>query len=58
MDEYVEAQVRGSVRLDEDVELLVADPSFAGTPVEAQLDSLAAWYAFSLTWHSGFTLPI
>lgn len=58
MDEYVEAQVHGPVRLAEDVQLLVVDPSFAGTPVETQLEALAMRYGFDLTWHPGFNLPV
>jgi hypothetical protein len=31
LDDYIEAQVHGPVRLDADVEALVLDPSFRGT---------------------------
>ncbi|MGW7684765.1 DUF3626 domain-containing protein [Kribbella sp. NPDC054772] len=34
LDDYVEAQVHGPVRLDADVDAVVLDPSFAGTAVE------------------------
>ena len=34
LDDYIEAQVHGPVRLDRDVEALVLDPSFRDTDVE------------------------
>jgi Protein of unknown function (DUF3626) len=58
MDEYVESQVHGPVRLAEDAELLVADASFAGTPTEGDLDALAAEYGIDLAWHPGFVLGV
>ncbi len=53
MDDYVEAQVHGGIILGEHVTAVVADPSFRGTPVEAQLRGLAA----ELRWSPGFALP-
>ncbi|MEV6302061.1 DUF3626 domain-containing protein [Actinoplanes sp. NPDC051861] len=52
MDWYVEAQVHGGVTLRDDVTAVVADPSFRGTPTEAELASLGV----PLRWHPGFTL--
>lgn len=52
MDDYVEAQIHGGLDLAADVTAVVADPSFAGTPVEAGLARLAP----QLTWHPGFVL--
>ena len=52
MDDYVEAQVHGGLTLATDVTAVVADPSFRGTPVEAQLRSLGP----ELRWAPGFVL--
>jgi hypothetical protein len=58
MDEYVEAQVHGPVRLADDVEALVADPSFVGTPTGAALEVLAGRFGLALAWHPGFALAV
>jgi hypothetical protein len=52
LDDYVEAHVHGPVRLDRDVEALVLDPSFRGTPVEAAARALAC----PVEWHAGLRL--
>ncbi|WP_424216777.1 DUF3626 domain-containing protein (plasmid) [Streptomyces sp. BI20] len=52
LDDYVEAQVHGPVRLDRDVEALVLDPAYRGTPVEAAARRLPC----PLAWHPGFRL--
>jgi hypothetical protein len=52
LDDYVEAQIHGGVDLDADVEAVVADPSFTGTPTAAHLAQLAP-----LRHHPGFVLP-
>lgn len=52
MDDYVEAQVHGGLSLAGDVTAVVADPSFRGTPVQAQLESLGP----QLRWAPGFEL--
>ena len=54
LDDYVEAQVHGPVRLDRDVEALVLDPSYRGTDVESAARRLAC----RLEWHAGFRLPV
>jgi hypothetical protein len=54
MDDYVEAQIHGGLTLAEDVTAVVADPSFRGTAVEAQLRSLGP----ELRWAPGFALPV
>ncbi|MFS0838437.1 DUF3626 domain-containing protein [Paenibacillus sp. 1P03SA] len=56
LDDYIEAQVHGAVRLEYDVEALVADPSFRGTATGAQLDALSKAYGIPLCWHPGFRL--
>ncbi|GAB3937682.1 DUF3626 domain-containing protein [Micromonospora vulcania] len=58
LDDYVEAQVHGTLDLARDVEALVVDPSFAGTPVGATLELIARRYGFPLLWHPGFVLPV
>ena len=58
LDTVVEAHVHGPVELDRDVEMLVADPAFAATPVGETLGKLAAKYGFPLWWHRGFRLPV
>ncbi len=52
LDDYVEAQVHGSVRLDRDVEALVLAPCFRGTEVEAIAHALPC----AVEWHHGFRL--
>lgn len=52
LDDYVEAQVHGPVRLARDVEALVLDPCFRGTPVERAARRLGC----PVEWHAGFRL--
>lgn len=54
LDDYVEAQVHGPVRLDRDVEALVLDPSHRGTAVE----KAAARLGCPVEWHDGFRLTV
>ena len=54
LDDYVEAQVHGPVRLGADVEALVLDPSYRGTAVEAAAGRLAC----PVEWHGGFRLAV
>ncbi|KGN36767.1 DUF3626 domain-containing protein [Knoellia subterranea] len=54
LDDYIEAQVHGPVRLDRDVEALVLDPCYRGTPVEAMATALGC----PLEWHGGFRLSV
>lgn len=53
LDDYIEAHVHGVVSLVADVEALVLDPCYRGTPVEAAARTLAC----PVAWHSGFSLP-
>jgi hypothetical protein len=57
LDTGIEAQVHGPVDLRHDVEWLVADPAFDGTPTGACLRELCRRYAIALDWHGGFRLP-
>jgi uncharacterized protein DUF3626 len=54
LDDYVEAQVHGPVRLDRDVEALVLDPCYRGTAVEAAARRLGC----PLEWHPGLRLDV
>jgi hypothetical protein len=54
LDDYVEAQVHGAVRLDRDVEALVLDPSYGGSDVEAAALALPC----AIEWHPGVRLSL
>ncbi len=54
LDDYVEAQVHGAVRLDRDVEALVLDSCYRGTDVESAARRLPC----RLEWHPGFRLSV
>ncbi|MFI5838002.1 DUF3626 domain-containing protein [Micromonospora sp. NPDC051300] len=58
LDDYIEAQAHGEVRLDRDVEAVVADPSFRDTDVGRRLAATADRHGFALDWHAGFELPV
>jgi Protein of unknown function (DUF3626) len=58
LDTQIEAQVHGPVDLQEDIELLVADPAFAPTTTGETLRELALRYGFPLRWHCGFRLAV
>jgi hypothetical protein len=51
-----EVQVHGPVRLADDVEALVADPSFRRSRMGELLGELASGFGFELSWHHGFHL--
>lgn len=57
LDDYVEAQVHGPVSLQDDVRMLVVDPSFRGTTVGDQLERLCGAYGIEPAWHHGYVLP-
>jgi hypothetical protein len=52
LDDYVEAQVHGPLRVPDDVEAIVLDPSHRGTAVE----ETAARLGCPVRWHGGFRL--
>ncbi|MGW1163419.1 DUF3626 domain-containing protein [Streptomyces sp. NPDC002513] len=54
LDDYIEAQVHGPVVLERDVEALVLDASYRGTPVEAAARRLPC----PLEWHPGYRLSV
>ncbi|MGH3292986.1 MAG: DUF3626 domain-containing protein [Trebonia sp.] len=50
LDDYVEAHVHGPLDLSADVEAVVLDPCYLGTPVEIDAQRLAC----PVEWHGGF----
>lgn len=58
LDDYIEAQIHGDLRLADDVDALVADPSFQNTATGEVLGATAKKYAFPLEWHEGFELSL
>lgn len=58
LNHYIEAQVHGDISLKEDVEVLVADPSFKDTHVGRTLEQICLQYSINLYWHMGFALLI
>ena len=56
LNHYIEAQVHGDVRLSEDVDILVADPSFKNTNVGEIIEELSRRYSVEVHWHMGFRL--
>lgn len=54
LDDYIEAQVHGQVRLEQDVEALVLDPCYRGTGVAAAAGRLPC----PVEWHDGFRLTV
>ncbi|WP_068161056.1 DUF3626 domain-containing protein [Rhodococcus phenolicus] len=54
LNDYIEAQVHGPLRLDTDVEAVVLDPCYRGTPVETR----ALRFPFPVEWHGGFRLTV
>ncbi len=58
LDDYIEAQLHGELRLAHDVAAIVGDPSFRGTATGALLEATAEKYGLSLAWHDGFALTL
>ncbi|HUX52539.1 MAG TPA: DUF3626 domain-containing protein [Spirochaetia bacterium] len=56
LNRYIETQVHGEVSLADDVDILVADPSFADSATGDIMRALCARYSIALYWHMGFTL--
>jgi hypothetical protein len=54
LDNHIEAQIHGPVGFDRDVEALVLDPSYRGTPVESAAERLPC----PVEWHPGFRLGV
>ena len=58
LDHYIEAQIHGEISLQNDVECLIADPSFIGTNIEKVFNDICERYNIKLHWHSGFALSL
>ncbi|OAB43715.1 DUF3626 domain-containing protein [Paenibacillus glacialis] len=58
LNHYIEAQVHGDIALKDDVEVLVADPSFKGTYVGDLLEQISLKYSIKLYWHMGFSMRV
>ncbi|WP_340374270.1 DUF3626 domain-containing protein [Streptomyces sp. SS7] len=54
LNDYVEAHVHGGVDLARDVEALVLDPSYRGTPVEEAAGALPC----PVEWHPGYRITV
>lgn len=52
LDDYIEAHVHGVVNLASDVEAVVLDPSYRGSPIEMMAGGLGC----PVQWHGGFQL--
>jgi hypothetical protein len=58
LDSFIEAQIHGDIRLNQDVERLVADPAFRDHPIGASLAAISTKFEIPLSWHPGFTLAV
>lgn len=58
LDTCVEAQVHGRIDLQRDVERLVIDPAFEGTPTGEILNKVCRRYEIPKQWHCGFQLKV
>ncbi|MGG1599273.1 DUF3626 domain-containing protein [Paenibacillus naphthalenovorans] len=58
LNHYIEAQVHGDIVLKDDVEALVADPSFKGTYIGEILEQIGLKYSIELYWHMGFVIHV
>ncbi|UCX05831.1 DUF3626 domain-containing protein [Shewanella glacialimarina] len=58
LDHYIEAQIHGDVSLDNDIEILVADPSFKDSHVGDLLQTLCDGHDIQLLWHGGYQLSV
>ncbi|GGD60298.1 hypothetical protein GCM10010911_17720 [Paenibacillus nasutitermitis] len=58
LNHYIEAQVHDDIMLNDDVEVLVADPSFQGTFIGDVLEQICLKYSIALYWHMGFAMRV
>ncbi len=58
LDYYIEAQVHGAIHLRDDVDILVADPSFKGTDTGTSLERICKVFDIDLYWHCGFMMSV
>ena len=58
LNNYIEAQIHGNISLKEDVEILVADPSFRKTEIGEVIRQTCKKYSIKLLWHMGFVMKL
>jgi len=58
LNHYIEAQIHSDLYLKDDMDILVADPSFKNTEVGIIFEKIAEKYNIDLFWHSGFALAL
>lgn len=56
LNHYIESQVHGDITLKEDVEILVADPSFKDSYIGEIFKQMCMKYSIELYWHMGFVM--
>lgn len=54
LDNYIEAQIHGDIKVSRDFEAIVLDPCYEGTEVE----ELASRLGCATEWHPGYTLTV
>ena len=57
LDHYIEAQIHGDISLSQDVDALVADPSFKDSAPGACLLDIGRKFGIDIHWHAGFAMP-
>lgn len=58
LDDYIEAQIHGTIQLSSGIDRLVADMSFVGTQTEEVLQQLCDTYNIEFVYHRGFSLRV
>ena len=58
LNQYIEAQIHNTLSLRQDVDALVADPSFRHTDVGDTLKQVCEKYEISLRWHQGYQIHV
>jgi hypothetical protein len=58
LNNYIEAQIHGVISLQNDVEIMVADPSFRETDIGDKITKTCRKYSIELLWHMGFALKL
>ena len=58
LNNYIEAQIHGIILLSNDVEIMVADPSFMETDIGDKIMKTCKKYSIKLLWHMGFALKL
>lgn len=58
LDDYIEAQIHGDLRLDRDIVKAVLDPSFKGSLIEEHFDQIQDRYGIEVKFHDGYRLEV